>query len=331
MSVKPSWILKFSDLERSREVFGEVNILDGLSVESNLGFEKVLLDLSVQIHLGEWPDQGSLNQFPALKFALEMAETDWNQQGEFVLFPSEFTLGNTRLPINGLVWMDTVEVMAEQALAKIQSGYNCVKLKIGAYDFELEYELLKSLRKSFGPEELTLRVDANGAFSGKDPLEKLKRLGDLQLHSIEQPIMPGHRDEMAHLCSKSPVPIALDEELIGHLGADEKKDLLNQINPTYIILKPALIGGTGEANEWVQIAQEKGIGWWATSALESNIGLNAIAQWTATKPISVPHGLGTGLLYSNNFECPLTVAGGFLDYQPGKTWNLSKLSPKEWN
>jgi len=259
MSVKPSWILKFSHLDTKREVLGEVNILEGLSIEKNHGFDKVLLDITGQIRAGIWPERTYLNRFPALKFAFEMAEAEWNQSGSFLLYPSEFTRGNQHIAINGLVWMDTVEEMAKQARAKIEAGFRCVKLKIGAHDFESEFELLRALRRSFGPDELTLRVDANGAFSGKNPLEKLKRLNDLQLHSIEQPILPGNRDEMARLCKHSPLPIALDEELIGHHTAEEKKDILNRINPAFVILKPALIGGTAEADEWIQIAQEKGI------------------------------------------------------------------------
>ena len=186
--------------------------------------------------------------------------------------------------------------------------------------------MLKSIRKEFSSNEIELRVDANGAFSPNDALEKLKRLSDFDLHSIEQPIKAKQWSDMADLCDKTPLPIALDEELIGVFSIEEKEQLIQTIKPQYIILKPSLIGGLAGSNDWINIAKAHNVGWWITSALESNIGLNAIAQFTYSLNVSMPQGLGTGGLFTNNIQSPLEVSNGALHYNPDLQWSF-KLSP----
>ena len=196
-------------------------------------------------------------------------------------------------------------------------------MKIGAIDFDAEVRLLKSIRKEFSSKEIELRVDANGAFNPKNALEKLKRLSELDIHSIEQPIKQGQLQEMAFLCENTPLPIALDEELIGIFSLDEKKKIIETINPQFIILKPSLVGGFRGSKEWIELVESQHIKWWITSALESNVGLSAIAQYTYTLENELPQGLGTGSLYSNNFESPLEVKNGTLQYNNSKIWNFN--------
>ena len=262
--------------------------------------------------------------FPSIVFGMEQALRSLAGPSPFELFPCEFIRG-VPIPINGLIWMGPPDFMKAQVCEKLEAGYRCLKLKIGALDFETELELLRGIRREYSLEELEIRVDANGAFSSEDALEKLKVLSGLGLHSIEQPIPPGHRDAMAELCLRTPLPIALDEELIGHFEREEKEGLLEYIQPQYIILKPSLSGGFSGSAEWIQAAESRRIGWWVTSALESNIGLNAIAQWTATLDVHVPQGLGTGSLFTNNFASPLTADQGLLWYDTNKSWNESEI------
>jgi L-alanine-DL-glutamate epimerase-like enolase superfamily enzyme len=219
--------------------------------------------------------------------------------------------------------MGEKQFMKDQIKEKLKMGFSCIKMKIGAIDFDAEIDLLKSIRKEFSAQEIELRVDANGAFSPKDALEKLKRLSALEIHSIEQPIKQGQIQEMAKLCSKTPLPIALDEELIGVFSSEEKKKIITEINPQYIILKPSLIGGFAGSKEWIKFAEENNSGWWITSALESNIGLNAIAQFTYTLQNNLPQGLGTGGLFTNNFTSPLEVENGTLQYNSGLNWDFN--------
>ena len=229
------------------------------------------------------------------------------QTGTIRLWDSAFSRGEEGIPINGLVWMGTFEEMKQRIHEKITQGFRCIKLKIGAIDFNRELELLARIRDHFPAEQIELRVDANGAFSPADALEKLHRLSEFQLHSIEQPIRAGQWNEMARLCAATPFPIALDEELIGINRRDRKIELLETIRPQYIILKPSLHGGISGSEEWMELAAERGIGSWVTSALESNIGLNAIAQWCATLQPALPQGLGTGLLFTDNIDYPLHI------------------------
>ena len=254
-----------------------------------------------------------LEAYPSIRFGVETALAHY-QARSLQLWHTPFSQGKEGIPINGLIWMGNFDEMYHRIEEKMQQGFRCIKLKIGAIDFDKELELLAHIRQHFSPEQIELRVDANGAFSPTDALEKLKRLSEYQLHSIEQPIRAGQWDEMAHLCEQTPFPIALDEELIGVNNRATKETLLDTIRPQYIILKPSLHGGIGGSEEWIKLASERGIGSWVTSALESNIGLNAIAQWTATLNPTLPQGLGTGMLFTDNIDYPLHIEGDCLWY-----------------
>ena len=252
-----------------------------------------------------------------------MAFKSLESSNRFELFPSAFTKGLDGISINGLVWMGEEAFMRKQIEEKIEAGFDCIKLKIGAIDFQTELNILKSIRKEFSTSDIELRVDANGAFSKDEALEKLKRLSDFKLHSIEQPIKPKQFEAMANLCEQTPIPIALDEELIGVFSNEEKEKVLNTIKPQYIILKPSLVGGFKGSKQWIDSAEDLKIKWWITSALESNVGLNAISQWTYTLKNKMPQGLGTGSLFTNNFESPLTVKNGTLHYNNSNHWNFN--------
>lgn len=304
---------------------GECGLLRGLSIDDRPEYEEKLQWVCENIALGEEELYEALTEFPSIQFGVETAFKSLKSEDSFVLFPSEFTRGEASIPINGLVWMGDEGFMKEQISEKLKQGFTCIKMKIGAIDFKTELELLKSIRKEFSASEVELRVDANGAFSRKEALEKLKVLSDFGLHSIEQPIKQGQWQEMARLCEETPLDIALDEELIGIFQEEEKMKLLNTINPQYIILKPSLIGGFQGSDTWINLAENQGAGWWITSALESNVGLNAISQYTFTKNSKLPQGLGTGSLYTNNIESPLEVSRGALNYNKNIDWNLELL------
>ncbi len=257
-----------------------------------------------------------LLDYPSIRFGLETALQNFHAGGSWKLWDSDFTRGQAGITTNGLIWMGTFEEMYARIEEKMQLGFRCIKLKIGAIDFEHELALLAFIRQHFSPEQVELRVDANGAFTPGDAMKKLEKLAAFTLHSIEQPIRAGQWEEMARLCHTSPVAIALDEELIGINERHRKEMLLNTIRPQYIILKPSLHGGIAGAEEWTELARERGIGSWVTSALESNVGLNAIAQWCATRHPVMPQGLGTGLLFTNNIDSPLTMKGEKLWFNP---------------
>ena len=265
------------------------------------------------------------DDFPSIQFGVETAWLDFQNGGNRRIFDSDFRAGVSGIPINGLIWMGTPGFMEQQIAEKLSQGYTTLKLKIGAIDFVQEIKLLESIRKQFSPDQIALRVDANGAFSVADAMEKLSVLAQFQLHSIEQPIRQGQPEAMTTLCRHTTLPIALDEELIGIADFAEKKALLTFIQPQYIILKPSLLGGITHCKEWIQLAESQGIGWWITSALESNIGLNAIAQFTATLQNPLPQGLGTGQLYDNNIPSPLHISNGYLWHNPEKN-ALSQFS-----
>ena len=256
-----------------------------------------------------------LEAYPSIRFGVETALAHY-QARSLQFWHTPFSKGKEGIPINGLIWMGNFDEMYQRIEEKMQQGFRCIKLKIGAIDFEKELELLAHIRKHFTSEQIELRVDANGAFSPTDALDKLKRLSEYQLHSIEQPIRAGQWEEMAELCKNTPLPIALDEELIGINNKQQKIELLDTIQPQYIILKPSLHGGIGGSEEWIELAAERGIGSWVTSALESNIGLNAIAQWTATLMPTLPQGLGTGMLFTDNIDYPLHIEGDCLWFDP---------------
>ena len=303
---------------------GEAGLFRGLSSDDLPNYEAVLAGACEALENGGEAAMEQYRDYPSIIFGMEQALRSVSAESPFDLFASDFLRG-VPIPINGLIWMGDPAHMKDQVRQKVEQGFRCLKLKIGALDFEEELRLLSGIRKEFGGEALEIRVDANGAFSPGEALEKLKRLSDLGLHSIEQPVAPGAWDLMAELCQKSPLPIALDEELIGHVKAEDKYRLLQHIRPQYIILKPSLSGGFSGSREWIDAAESLRTGWWVTSALESNIGLNAIAQWTATLDVRMPQGLGTGSLFTNNFDSPLHVAGGALSYLEGTSWDEPKI------
>ncbi len=323
---KPSWFLRVWDEERPEVVgVGECSIIRGLSYDDSTALEEKLAEVCDRVNEGETLLQGELDEFPAAQFALETALRDLETGATKELFPSAFTSGARGIAINGLIWMGEPDFMREQIRSKIAAGFRCLKMKIGALSFDEEVALLQEVRDQYGPEELELRVDANGAFSPGKAQERLQKLAPLHLHSIEQPIRPGQPETMAELCKDSPVPVALDEELIGVFSSGEKAKLLDTVCPAYLILKPSLIGGVRGAEEWARLAEEREIPWWATSALESNIGLNAIAQWVYAWKNPLPQGLGTGQLFVNNIESPLYIDQGQLHYDPSGEWELGAV------
>ncbi len=326
MNEKETW---FIVLEKDGKLgIGECGILRGLSCDDRPDYEEKLKWACNNIHLGKDKLWDALLEFPSIQFGIEMAFKSLESENPFVLFPSEFTESKKSIEINGLVWMGQPAFMKQQIDEKITEGFRCIKLKIGAIDFEKELELLDFIRQHFSPNQIEIRVDANGAFSPTDALDKLNQLAGYKLHSIEQPIAINNIDAMSKLCKATPIPIALDEELIGVFTREEKEKLLQEIKPQYIILKPSFIGGFRGTQEWITLAEKYKISWWITSALESNIGLNAIAQWTYLQNNKMPQGLGTGALYTNNFDCPLEVSQGQLRYQKKGNWDLEKLIKK---
>ncbi len=302
---------------------GECAVFRGLSVDDRLDYTEKLNWLCSNINDDFNELWQELREFPSIQFGLEQAILSLQSANPFHLFPSKFTESFEGININGLIWMGSKSFMKDQIQTKLEAGFSTIKMKIGAIDFETEMSLLKEIRKEFSASEITLRVDANGAFVASNAMEKLKRLSDLEIHSIEQPIKQGQYSEMADLCKNSPIPIALDEELIGVFDVTKKNKLIQMINPHYIILKPSLVGGFRGSEEWIEIAEQENVGWWITSALESNVGLNAIGQWTYTLKNKLPQGLGTGGLFTNNFESPLEVDKGSLHYNNAKNWNFN--------
>jgi o-succinylbenzoate synthase len=305
------------------EGIGECGLFRGLSIDDRPDYEEKLQWLCDNINLGAEKLLPELAKFPSIQFGLEQALLSLKSKNKFELFPSDFTKGQDSIPINGLIWMGSKQFMHQQIKEKLASGFTTIKMKIGAIDFNTELSLLKSIRKEYNANEIELRVDANGAFKPNEALEKLKRLSDYQLHSIEQPIKQGQWQEMARLCEDTPLPIALDEELIGIFDVTKKEELLLTVKPKYIILKPSLVGGIQGSNEWIGLSKSHNVDWWITSALESNIGLNAIAQYTYDLNVSLPQGLGTGSLFTNNIESPLEVKNGSLSYNTSKKWNVN--------
>ena len=320
LRTKETYFLKVVDGDNIG--FGECAVFKGLSVDDRPDYEAKLTWLCQNINRNLDELLQELIEFPSIQFGLEQAFLSVKSKNPFELFPSKFTKSEDAIKINGLIWMGTELFMRQQIREKLDAGFSTLKLKIGAIDFESEISLLKSIRKEFSSEEIEIRVDANGGFLPSEASEKLKRLSDFDLHSIEQPIKQGQISEMAELCSKTPLPIALDEELIGVFDVTKKQEILQIIKPQYIILKPSLVGGFKGSGEWIQLSETQQIGWWITSALESNIGLNAIAQWTYTLNNNMPQGLGTGSLFTNNFESPLAVKGENLHYNNKIKWNV---------
>lgn len=321
LRTKDTWLLIIEN--QDKKGIGECGMFKGLSCDDRPDFEAKLQWTCDNIHLGLEELLEALTEFPSIQFGLEMAFQSLQSTTPFELFPSKFTSGEAAIAINGLIWMGSEAFMKQQIKDKLAQDFNCIKMKIGAIDFDTEMQLLKSIRNEFSASDIELRVDANGAFAPNEALEKLKVLSDLELHSIEQPIKQGQIEEMARLCEVTPLPIALDEELIGVFGVTNKTTLLQTIQPQYIILKPTLVGGFEGSKTWIDIAEQNNIGWWITSALESNVGLNAIAQWTYKLQNPMPQGLGTGSLFTNNFESPLQVKNGTLQYQTKHNWKFN--------
>jgi o-succinylbenzoate synthase len=311
------WLIHLSDGQR--EGVGECAPLPDLSCDAGPDYrealEKVCAEFCRQGHNGDSPQCvlsmiPELRDYPSMLFGLETALLNLERGDR--LFDTAFSRGEAGIPINGLVWMGSYEEMLQRMEQKLEMGFRCVKLKIGAIDFDKELDLVKRIRERFSFHEVELRLDANGAFPFEEALYKLELLSQYAIHSIEQPIRQGQWAYMAELCRESPLPIALDEELIGVNDPEMKRHMLNVIKPRYIILKPSLHGGIQGCLEWIAVAKEQGIGSWITSALESNIGLNAIAQFASDVyggNIRMPQGLGTGQLFTDNIDMGLVIRG----------------------
>ncbi|WP_248722806.1 o-succinylbenzoate synthase [Seonamhaeicola sp. ML3] len=324
LRTKETWFIILES--QGKRGIGETGLFRGLSADDRPNYQEKLEWACQNINLGLDNLLAHLTEWPSIQFGLEMAFKSLASEDGFELFPSKFTNSDAAIAINGLIWMGSERFMKQQIEDKIKAGFDCIKMKIGAIDFETECNLLKSIRTTFSSDEIQLRVDANGAFSPSEALEKLKILSDFDLHSIEQPIKQGQIADMAKLCAITPLPIALDEELIGVYSVTKKRELIQTITPQFIILKPSLVGGFKGSDEWIDIAEQNQARWWITSALESNIGLNAIAQYTYLKRSNMPQGLGTGGLFTNNIDSPLKVKDGALHYSKEKDWSLEKIT-----
>lgn len=332
-----AWYLHLSDTQQPGCTgLGEAAPLAGLSPDYRPDFEARITQLCSEFNSRKFSPDASPEEvlalvgaeWPSLRFGLETALLDLHHGGQRQLFNNPFSRGEAGVPINGLVWMGDAAFMREQIRKKLTEGYSCLKLKIGSLDFATELQLLAEIRAEASAAELTLRVDANGAFAPAEAMAKLEQLARFQLHSIEQPLAAGQWAAMAEVCRHSPVPVALDEELIGITDPALQEALLEEVQPAYIILKPTLVGGLAAAASWWQLAEDWGISWWLTSALESNVGLNAVSQLAGEYALpNFPQGLGTGQLYHNNLQAPLRIEGGQLHYNPSGEWEL--LTPND--
>lgn len=316
MTFKDTYFIRLRDGNGS-SVVAEVPLFKGLSADDVPEFESVLSAVCLR------PEAWQECPFSAIRFGFSDAFHRLKDSGK----DSDWEKGHCGIPINGLVWMGSAEVMAERMEEKLRQGFKVIKIKIGALNLRDEIRLISSLRSRFTPEQLEIRLDANGAFTPHNAPEILESLAQYHIHSIEQPIKAGNPQEMAGICAGSPIPIALDEELIGFRSPQQQEELLSIIKPQYIILKPSLCGGFEAADNYIRAAEKLGIGWWATSALESNIGLYAIGRWLAHKQFSLPQGLGTGALYSNNIASPLQMRDAALWYNPAVTWGSTDSLP----
>jgi o-succinylbenzoate synthase len=313
----------FEESNPTKQGWGEASPLKGLSIDDRADFELCIQKFCLSFEKQAFKEvkeidknwlKANTQSLPSLRFAVETALQDLALGGKRMIYDNDFFNKGMPIPINGLIWMGKESFMREQIESKINQGFTCLKMKIGAINFDTELAILASIRRRFSADDITLRVDANGAFAPDEALKKLELLAKYDLHSIEQPIKAGQIEAMTNLCRETPLPIALDEELIGLEHKEQKENLLQVIQPQYIILKPTLLGGFEETKEWIQIANNYGIDWWITSALEANVGLNAICQFTANYHPTLPQGLGTGQLYHNNIDCPLEVKQGYIFY-----------------
>lgn len=303
---------------------GECALFRGLSCDDVADYEQRLDMLCRHIN-ATGVTHMDIRDYPSICFGLETAARDLNNGGCRKVFDGSWIEGRSSIIINGLVWMGSKNEMRRRIDEKLEAGFRCMKMKIGGVAFDDELRLLEFIRKNYDRDVLTLRLDANGAFTPENALNRLESLSKFGVHSIEQPIKAGQWDAMRRIAAESPIDIVLDEELIGLNDNDSRRRMLDAIMPRYIILKPALCGGFSGATEWIGLAEERSIGWWVTSALESNIGLNAIAQWTASLKPSMPQGLGTGMLYTNNIVSPMFLDGDRLCYNPDGAWAIPDL------
>jgi o-succinylbenzoate synthase len=309
----------------SRVGIGECSPLPGLSLDGGPDFAARLAEVCERINQGDPVAELALAESPALAFGLECALLDWQGGGRRRLFDTDFSAGRAGLPTHGLIWPDDRAGLLRQVRAKVEQGFSCIKLKVGGLDFAEECRLLTDIRRLYPAEQVELRLDANGAFRPDNVLERLQSLAQFQIFALEQPLPPNQVAALAALSLASPIPIALDESLIGVHSAAAKRSLLKTIRPHYLVLKPSLIGGFAAAEEWINLARPLGIGWWVNSMLESNIGLNAICQWTSTFKPGLIHGLGSGRLFTNNIPGPLQLVGAELKYDPGRAWDLALI------
>ncbi len=310
---RDTWVIGIGDQEGPLGL-GECAPLPKLSPDDQPGFETKLGEVCATVEDGATEQDLALRKWPAIRFGVETALKDLQSGGSQVLFESEYTRSRTSIITNGLVVMGETHDMLRQAQAKVAAGFRCIKIKIGALDFDDECRMLQEFRQQFRPPEFELRLDANGAFNADEAMDKMRRLSEFCVHSIEQPVKSGQWPALARLCADGAIPVALDEELIGLTTTKERRQMLDAIKPQHIILKPTLLGGFKQASEWISLARQRGIGYWVTSALESNIGLNALAQWTATLAISGVQGLGTGRLFRKNFDSRVTLKNSELRF-----------------
>ena len=329
MTEKPTFLIKvFDEEDPSHYGIGEAAVFPGLSPEADGNYVWKLTELLANVAIGKPTD---LTRHSSIQFGFEQALLDFSNGCRGIYYPTPFTEGETGIEINGLVWMGDFDKMIERIDEKVNQGFHCLKLKIGAIDWRKEIEMIEYVRRHYDERQLMIRVDANGGFTMDNAIPRLKMLADLGIHSIEQPIKAGNPELMAFLCQVSPLPIALDEELIGKGTTEEKTAVLDVIKPAYIILKPALCGGFSGGGEWISLAEERGIGWWVTSALESNVGLNVIAQWTASVGAKGPQGLGTGGVFTDNFVTPIYLQGDRLKYNVKTKFDYSQFADLKWH
>ncbi len=322
LSVKETYYISLTDpTQPGVEGIGECALFRGLGADDRPDYADKVEEVCRAINEGcRMPD---LTGWSSIRFGLESALESFRHGGHGSVFPSDWSRGEgPGIRINGLVWMDAPDRMEEAAFAKVEAGFDCIKFKIGACDFRAELRMIERIRHRFGPDEVDIRLDANGAWrDDREALARLRARAPLDVNSLEQPVPARHEELLQAVVANSPIAIALDEELIGRNPETEATDLLSFIRPAYIILKPSLCGGFAGAEKWISEADRLGIGHWATSALESNVGLNAIAQWTARNGIpAMPQGLGTGALYLDNIPSPLWLDGQYLRYNPKAAW-----------
>ena len=322
---KETWFIKvWEESDPTVYGIGECALFRGLSKDDKPEYNDKLKEVCKYINNQQFINK-ELITWPSIRFGVEAALLDLKHGGNRILYPSMFTQGKAGIPINGLIWMGSAEFVKKQIGEKLNAGFRCLKMKVGAIKLQEELELIKEIRKDFGPQVLEIRLDANGAFPPAEALKILEQFSTYSIHSVEQPIKAGNIEHLTEICGLSPIPIALDEELIDNQMIEDKQQLLTTVKPQYIIVKPALTGGFSGAKEWIELAKAMNIGWWITSALESNVGLNAIAQWTYYLGVNVTQGLGTGSLYSNNFASPLFINNQALQMDTKMGWDLTSI------